>query len=153
MEAIPIIAGVGLTAALVWLAVVDLRTMRLPNALTLPLIAIGVAYSAWFTGALQASVIGAALGYGVFFTIEQAYRRLRGQHGLGRGDAKLAAAGGAWCGWMGLPFIVMMASLSAILAVLILRDRLVGEGGRVPFGPFLAMGIAAVYWAQLVVSG
>ena len=153
MEAVPIIAGLGLTGALAWLSYVDLRTMRLPNIVTLPLIVAGLIFTGWFRGAWVEGLVGAALGYGVFVLIEQAYLRLRGRHGLGRGDAKLAAVGGAWCGWMGLPFIVTMASLSAIVAVLLLRDRLVGEGGRVPFGPFLALGIASVFWAQLAVSG
>jgi len=52
----------------------------------------------------------------LFVLIELTYRRLRGQDGLGRGDAKLLAAGGAWCGWSGLPLIVLISSALALIA-------------------------------------
>ena len=150
MEWPEIVAGVGLSAALLALAAIDARTLRLPNAITYPLVAAGIAWNGWWTGAWMPWVVGAALGYGVFVAVELLYARLRGRAGLGRGDAKLLAAGGAWCGWEGLPFIVLVGSASAIAMLLVFRERLEGEGGRVAFGPFLALGIGAVWWAGLL---
>ena len=93
-----------------------------------------------------------ALGYLVFVAIEYGFRALRGKDGLGRGDAKLLAAGGAWCGWMGLPFIILIASGFGLLAALIPSVRQSAENGRIPFGPFLAFGIFMVWAANAYVQ-
>ena len=64
--------------------------------LTLPLILAGLAEAAWLEPeALSARAFGAACGYTAFWVISWAYRRARGREGLGLGDAKLLAAGGA----------------------------------------------------------
>ena len=139
--------GAALYGVLVALAVVDARTMRLPDRLTWPLLVLGVGWGLASGQGVQ-SLIGAGVGYAAFVAVETLYRRLRGRHGLGRGDAKLAAAAGAWCGWEGLPFVVMVASASTLLAVVALRERLAHPGGRIPFGPFLAFGTAMVWTAQ-----
>ena len=84
------------------LALIDLRSWRLPDALTLPLIALG-ALAAWWglTPELGpfASLLGAAVGYLALLAVAWAYRRLRAREGLGLGDAKLLsgrlAGGGA----------------------------------------------------------
>jgi leader peptidase (prepilin peptidase) / N-methyltransferase len=46
------------------------------------------------------------------------YRRLRGQEGLGGGDAKLIAAAGAWCGLALLPFVILGSAVAGLLAAL-----------------------------------
>ncbi|MEL7027651.1 MAG: A24 family peptidase [Pseudomonadota bacterium] len=148
-------AGVVLTAALIALATIDYRTGLLPDSLTLPLIAVGLG-QAWGQGALRDAAIGAAAGYLAFVALEKAYLRLRGAHGLGRGDAKLLAAGGAWCGWYGLPYIVLVASVSGLALVALSAVRT----GRRPdsqtalaFGPHLALGVWSVWVAKSAVGG
>ena len=150
MEFVPIIAGVGLTAALVALAVIDLRTYRLPNVITLPLAGAGLLYAGFWQGAWVDSLIGMAVGYGAFVAVELLYKRVRGRAGLGRGDAKLLAAGGAWLGWAALPYVVLVGSGSAIVMLLLLRERMTDAAGRLAFGPFLALGIGAVWWGRLL---
>ena len=142
-----VIAGAVLTAGLVWLSVVDLHTLRLPDALTFPLIVLGIGWQL-HAGDVTAGLVGAGVGYAAFVLIEMGYRKLRGRHGLGRGDAKLLAAGGAWCGWEGLPLIVLAGSFAAMIAIMLHRDKIERAGGRIPFGPFLAFGIAMVFWGQ-----
>lgn len=132
-------------AALSW---IDLRTYRLPNVLTFPLIAMGIVQAYLLGLGWQNSLIGAALGYAVFVAIELAFKHIRGKDGLGRGDAKLLAAGGAWCGWMGLPLIVLIASGMGLLALLFPSFRKSSNAGRIPFGPFLALGIICVWGAM-----
>ncbi|PWR25357.1 prepilin peptidase [Zavarzinia aquatilis] len=134
----------GLGWGLLVLALVDLRCWRLPDALTLPLLAGGLLFAAVVVpGTLADHVIGAAAGYGVIALAGLAYRTLRGRDGLGWGDAKLLAAGGAWVGWAGLGGILFIAAVAALLAVFAFRLR----GGAVtadtalPFGPALALGI------------
>lgn len=134
------------------LAVIDWRTYRLPNPLTYGLITLGVFQSIILdTLTLQDSLIGAVTGYSAFVMIEWGFKRLRGIDGLGRGDAKLLAAGGAWCGWWGLPFIVLIASGTGLLMAFLPSFRTQFNSGKIPFGPFLALGIAIV-WLSLQLS-
>ncbi|WP_085884449.1 prepilin peptidase [Oceanibacterium hippocampi] len=142
-----------LAALLGWgllaLAAIDLEHGLLPNRLTLPLAVAGLA-AAGLTGRpdIVGVLVGAAAGFLVFAVIGVAYRRLRGRDGLGLGDAKLLAAGGAWCGWQALPAIVFVGALATLAAVALLA--LVGRGRfdmatRIPFGPGLALAIWLVY--------
>jgi prepilin signal peptidase PulO-like enzyme (type II secretory pathway) len=123
--------------------------MRLPDSLNLPLIGAGIVQSWFFSGDVWQAVIGAGAGYLFFVMIEKAYLALRGIDGLGRGDAKLLAAGGAWCGWIGLPWIVLIASTAGLVfaGLLTLAGR--RPSGVIPFGPFLALGIALVWVYQV----
>lgn len=135
-------------AALAW---IDTKSFRLPNALTLPLILLGLLYQLWWTGQVWPYLLGAALGYLAFWLIEIAYKAMRKQDGLGRGDAKLLAAGGAWCGALALPFIVLMATAAA-LAWVIGSGQIKSKTLRLPFGPFLAFGIAVIWIAGFFVA-
>lgn len=141
-----------LAAALIALAWIDFKTFRLPDTLTLPLILLGILQAGFLGGGLRSSLIGAGIGYAAFVALEIGFRRLRGKDGLGRGDAKLLAAGGAWCGWAGLPFIVLIASGSGLTAMLLPSFRSKANAGRIPFGPFLAFGIFIVWFASLLVN-
>jgi leader peptidase (prepilin peptidase) / N-methyltransferase len=134
--------------SLLALAWIDAEHMRLPDVITLPLLATGVGLQA-FTALerLPESVIGAIAGYVSFRTIASAYRAARGREGLGAGDAKLLAVCGAWCGWKTLPDLVVLAVLFAILAVLIARiaGRPVDRTVVIPFGPFIALSLWMTY--------
>ncbi len=133
-----------LAGLLIALSAIDLKTFRLPNELTFSLIGSGL-FFAWLScGDLKGRVIGAILGYCVFVAIEVAFKKLRGKDGLGRGDAKLLAGGGAWVGWSGLPFIVFIGSGMGLVAALFPSFR---KTGKIPFGPFLAIGIFIVWVA------
>ncbi|HEY8342705.1 MAG TPA: A24 family peptidase [Calditerricola sp.] len=84
-------------------AVWDVRTGRIPNALTFPALAAGILYAA-FHGSLGSSVAGAAVAGGFYFL-------LFAMGGMGGGDVKLGAALGAWGGF---PFAVVMLILASI---------------------------------------
>jgi len=144
--ALLMIYGIGIILAglLLALSVIDLKTYRLPNPLTLALVISGLIFAYWWKGDLLNHLIGAVAGYSVFVAIELVYKQLRGKDGLGRGDAKLLAGAGAWCGWMGLPFIVLIGSGMGLVAALFPSFR---KAERVPFGPFLALGIMIVWTA------
>ena len=140
--------GIVLLSGLGMLSWTDARTLRLPDVLTLPLVLAGLAQAWLLTGDGLSAAIGAVAGYLFFVCVETAFRHVRGKEGLGRGDAKLLAAGGAWCGWMGLPWIVLIASGAGLVfaGLMTLAGR--RPDGMIPFGPFLALGIAAVWFAQ-----
>ncbi len=135
-----------LGAVLAWqlllLALLDAEHFWLPRLLTVPLIVSGLAVAA-AQGFLVEHALGAALGFAGFSLLALAYRRLRGHEGLGGGDAYLLAGGGAWCGALALPSILLIGAISGLTFVLIQRWRGKPVGGALPlpFGVFLAAGI------------
>jgi leader peptidase (prepilin peptidase)/N-methyltransferase len=130
-----------LAGTLSLLSAVDLRSYRLPDALTLPLLAAGliVSYLAhiepvWWRPA------SAAIGFALLAAVAAVYHRLRNRPGLGLGDAKLLAVSGAWLGAELLPEVLLWASGAALICVLsaALRGGAPSAGDAIPFGPFLA---------------
>jgi leader peptidase (prepilin peptidase)/N-methyltransferase len=121
---------------------IDLRRWLLPDAMTLPLVILGLAEAAVFEPVLLAErAAGAAFGYLALRAIAVLYRRLRGREGVGGGDAKLLAASGAWVGVAALPQVILVAALGALAAAACLRlagVRLSAQSA-LPFGPFLAI--------------
>ena len=135
---------------LVVLSFIDLRTMLLPDVITLP--AIPVLYLAGF-GAHDVPwlerLIGAAAGYLFLRLIADFYYYVLKREGLGLGDAKLLAVIGAVLGWRALPFVVLVAGLVGAvvsLPVALATRRQQADGApaslrhfQLPFGPFLAV--------------
>jgi leader peptidase (prepilin peptidase)/N-methyltransferase len=130
---------------LLTLSFIDLRTCRLPDFLTLPTLLGGLAVT-WLISPpdLPDHLLGAVFGYGMLAGIGWLYRLCRGRDGIGLGDAKLLAAGGAWLSWQALPGVVLSAALLGLGAALL--GRLTGHlslkcATAVPFGPCLAAAI------------
>jgi leader peptidase (prepilin peptidase)/N-methyltransferase len=129
---------------------IDVRRWLLPDALTLPLVIAGLAAALAFDPeGLTARAVGAAAGYLGLRTVALLYRTLRGREGLGRGDAKLLAAAGAWVGVRALPQVVLAAALAGLVAAACLRLAGVRLGAQsaLPFGPFLALATWLVWLA------
>ena len=147
-------AGCGLGWTVLALAWIDWDHMLLPDILTLPLVAAGLAVTWWLVPeALADHAIGAALGYIAFRGLAWAYRQLRGRDGLGQGDAKLLAAAGAWLGWEGLPMLVLLAALLglAFAGITALRQGRLDPAAKLPFGPCLALALW-LCWLQAVAA-
>jgi leader peptidase (prepilin peptidase)/N-methyltransferase len=145
--------GVPLACALVLLSLIDWNTRRLPDALTLPLLALGFTVAIADLGpSLLAALIGAALGYAALALLAFAYRRIRGFDGLGLGDAKLLAALGAWNGAEALPATILVAATFALSFYLLTRSprRRIQGTDELPFGPFLALAGWCVFIATRV---
>jgi leader peptidase (prepilin peptidase) / N-methyltransferase len=138
-----------LGAGLVALSAVDLLTLRLPDAITLPLAAVGLALAAGI--GLEPSFVwrlGAAVtGYGIVWALNEGYRAIRGRAGMGLGDAKLLAVAGGWLGFEGLAATLLYSCAGALLfvAVRYFRGNTVGRDEPLPFGPFLAAAIWLVW--------
>jgi leader peptidase (prepilin peptidase)/N-methyltransferase len=127
---------------------IDLRCWTLPDALTLPLIIAGLSAALMLDpDQLTQRALGAALGYLSLVAIAALYRSLRGREGLGRGDAKLLAASGAWLGAVALPQVILLAALSALVAAGFLRlaGIRLGIHSALPFGPFIAVATWALW--------
>jgi leader peptidase (prepilin peptidase)/N-methyltransferase len=145
-----------LAGAMAAVAIEDWRRLRLPDPL---LAATGLAGLAM--AGLQADRDGAeplaAIGWAamaaflcgaVFLALREGYHRMRGQDGLGLGDVKLAAAGGAWIGWQGMSWAVVAAAIAALAYVGLhgLRGEKWPAAKRIPLALFLAPAIWAVWY-------
>ena len=144
-----------LILALIYLAYIDWRTLRLPNAITFPLIVFGITFN-WVSDLRLAdpssALLGALLGYASLWALNASYRLLQNQNGIGMGDAKLLAALGAWLGVSALPSILLIASATGIAGGIIwLKWRGHQLQQAFPFGPFLVIaGIIELLWPQLI---
>jgi leader peptidase (prepilin peptidase)/N-methyltransferase len=121
---------------------IDVRTMLLPDQLTLSLLVAGLLMTAVTSPeSLLDHCLAAALGYSLLFVTAWTYRRLRGRDGLGLGDAKLLGALGAWLGLADLPIVLLLSSCIGLLAAAAgaLAGRRVTAATAIPFGPFLAL--------------
>ncbi len=147
------LAAMGFCAAIVALAMIDARTMLLPDSLTQPLLWAGLLLNLGTSGfvPLADAVIGAVAGYVSLWLVATGFRLVTGKEGMGQGDWKLLAALGAWFGWQALPVIVLLASVAGALigVIQILRKR-ASRGQAVPFGPYLAAaGLVTLLWPGL----
>lgn len=142
--------------ALVVVTFIDIDHKLILNKLTIP--AIVLCYGAtwllpertWYAG-----LVGAAIGYGLPWTIGEIFYRLRGYEGLGLGDSMLLCMIGALLGWQGVVVALFGGSMVGALfgVVQLLVTRSANLKTEFPFGPYLCAG-ALVYlfgepWIQL----
>ncbi len=138
------------------LAVIDLKTLILPDGLNLAVFLLGCGMVAVYRQEVwQWHLGGAAAGYGLLWLVEVAYRKLRGIDGLGRGDAKLLGAIGMWVGLQGIPPVLLVASLGGIMSVVVsaaVRRQPLSGQTVIAFGPWIALGGYAVWLAGPLLS-
>jgi leader peptidase (prepilin peptidase)/N-methyltransferase len=135
-------------AAVVALAFIDFDHQILPNSITLPGAAIGLALAGPRPEiSFLDSSLGALLGAGILFVVAEVYLRLRKVEGLGMGDVKMMAMVGAYVGWEGVLLTLFLGSLSGtLMGVAVMASSKGGLRTKLPFGTFLGMGaIATVY--------
>ncbi|WP_297394159.1 A24 family peptidase [Acidiferrobacter sp.] len=132
-----------LTAALIALAFIDMREQILPDAITLPFLWLGLLVNrAGLYASLDSAVVGAVGAYLFLWLVFHVFRLITGKEGMGHGDFKLFALGGAWLGWPLLPLVLLFASLTGALygGTLIITGRQ-ARTTPMPFGPFLCAAI------------
>ena len=133
---------------------VDFEHMIIPNRVTLGGIAIGLILSllvpsmhgqecAWM--GLLFSLIGAVAGWGLLWGVATLGTIAFKKEAMGFGDVKLLGAIGAFLGWQGVLFTVIISSLLGATVGITLM--LVGGRklqSRIPYGPYLSL--AAMIW-------
>jgi leader peptidase (prepilin peptidase)/N-methyltransferase len=151
------------TWALVALTVIDIDHTLLPDAITLPLLWLGLVLSvSWVPGLTPpapvdpvSSIVGAAAGYLLLWSVYWAFKLATGKEGMGYGDFKLLAALGAWMGWQMLPLILLLSAFTGAIvgiALILLRGR--DRNVPMPFGPYLAAaGWIALMWGPQITGG
>ena len=141
--------------AMLALSLIDVDHQILPDAITLPGIAVGLAASLLLeTPSPYSAAIGAAGGYAAFWSVARVYRHTRGREGLGQGDWKMTAMIGAFLGWEQTLLVVFIASVAGTLVGLALIAFRGGNGkSRLPLGTFLGLaGIVVAFVGEPVTA-
>ncbi len=135
------------------IALIDFDTFLIPDVLSLSGIAAGFLLS-FFTPRLSwgGSLVGILAGGGVLYLVAASYSLIRKKEGMGGGDIKLLGMIGAFVGWQGVVFTVLVSSISGMIIALPLMMRSgKGMGSEIPYGPFLAFGaVCYIFWGQAV---
>jgi leader peptidase (prepilin peptidase)/N-methyltransferase len=131
-----------LGAVLAW---IDLRHGIIPDWLNFAIACLGLSKAVIVDGpmaGLQAVVEGVAIG-AIFWLLRRLYFAFRKIQGLGLGDVKFLAAAGVWVGVAGLPMLLLVAALTALVCagVMQLAARQLNARTSMSFGPFLAIGL------------
>jgi len=150
---------------LLGLAAMDAETMLLPNAFTLPGIALGVVFSGAMCGGgwpERARCAGVSLGWAaaaaaLILAIRWLYWLVRRREGMGLGDAKVFAMIAAWLGPANALLVFFLAVVGAAVYGVFLTtyDDSGSAAGtrRVPLGSFLcAAAIYAAFQGKAVVD-
>jgi leader peptidase (prepilin peptidase)/N-methyltransferase len=116
--------GLALIAALF----IDLEHMILPDEITVGGALLGLVTIPWRDVTWTDSLLGGVFGFFVvYLPFYHGYRLLRGQPGMGLGDAKLLLLAGAWFGWQGALFALCAGAIQGTLfaiAILLARGRI-----------------------------
>jgi leader peptidase (prepilin peptidase) / N-methyltransferase len=138
------ISALAFLALLAAVCAIDARFGIIPDSLVIALAVAGVLQVA-ATGAAdpieRVAEAGAVLAAAWLF--RAGYFRVRGVQGLGLGDVKLMAAGVLWTGAASVPVVILVAVLSALVGLAVVRaqgHRLRGRDA-IAFGPHLALGL------------
>lgn len=131
-----------LCAVLAW---IDIRDGIIPDWLNLAIAALGlvkIIAAGDPAATIEALGEGAIIGL-AFWLLRRLYFVARGIQGLGLGDVKFLAAAGVWVGLAGIPFVLLIATLTALACagVMQLSGRALTGRTSLSFGPFLAAGL------------
>jgi leader peptidase (prepilin peptidase) / N-methyltransferase len=143
-----------LVCILIALFGIDLEHQILPNAITLPGIAIGVLLSLVAPPGWRDALVGVLLGGGVLYAIAGAYYLWRREEGMGMGDVKMLAMIGAFLGWKAVLVTLVLSSFAGAFIGLALMSAQRGNMKyALPFGTFLAIGaIVAMFVGEPLVG-
>lgn len=138
--ALTVALGLVLLAA----SVIDQRSQRLPDPLTLAVALLSLGLAA-LNGQVLVGIAAAAVTFGLLEGLRRTFLCLRGRAGLGAGDVKLLSALALWLG-TATSGAVALAALAGLLLVATIRP----PDGRIAFGPLIAGGALV---AGLAVEG
>ncbi|MGG5812523.1 prepilin peptidase [Falsiroseomonas sp. CW058] len=139
-----------LGVALVGIAWLDLAAGVVHAALAAPLAVAGVALAALLPdGDAVLAAVGIVFGYGLLRLAEWATLRARGVAGIGRGDAWVLGALGAWVGPAGIGPVLAFAALLSLFGAAVLARGVPEPDRALPFAPALALAGWGVWLAAV----
>jgi leader peptidase (prepilin peptidase)/N-methyltransferase len=145
-----VLAGLYLLAVLAAVCAIDAHYGIIPDSLVAALALGGVLQGSMegLQGLLERSLEAVVVLAGAVL-FRASYRWIRGFDGLGFGDVKFLAAAALWVGISGMPALLLVAVLSALVSLLILRAEGHDLDGKqaISFGPHLAAALWLVWIA------
>lgn len=139
------------------LAVIDVRTYRLPRCIihTVGLLGSPLLIVSALVAEDGSRIVSALFGaVGATAVMGALYRLSRG--GLGDGDVRLSSLLGLYLGWLGPSAVLIGFTLAFVFGAFVgVVVMILGHGGRrtaIPFGPFLAAGALTVLLIPSVVT-
>ncbi len=133
--------AIGLVLLLI--ALVDLEALFIPDLfVTVGVIITAIASVMGIGVPIKDAALGALVGAAIMQALRLAYMRVRQEEGMGYGDVKLLFFLGLCVGLLGLAYVLLMASVLAIVCTLIAQWGAVNRSTRLPFGPYLCAGCA-----------
>ena len=138
----------GLISTLFVIAVIDARTMEIPNGLVIFILVLAVIRRIFYHEELLDLVLGPVVMGGLFLAI----LLFSGGRAMGGGDVKLMFACGLYLGLkccaLSLVIACIFGSIIHVALMIILK-----KGRELAFGPYLALGYAAAaLWGNVIVS-
>ncbi len=138
---------------------IDWQCFQIPDAITIPLTAVGLVTASWREEpGLASAALGAGLGaLIVYVPFVWLYSLLFNRRGMGEGDAKLLMAVGVFLGWQAVPMCLLAASVLGLALFIVLgRTRYSFATQRegktaIAFGPLLviaAVSLRIAYWVD-----
>ena len=121
--------------ALVIITAIDIEHQIIPDVITLPGIALGLAVGTYTIGYTD-SLLGFFVGGGLFYLLA-----VLSNGGMGGGDIKYISAAGAFLGWQKVLLVIFIgALLGSVVGVFQIAVQKKSRKSLIPFGPFLAAG-------------
>ena len=118
---------------LVIITAIDIEHQIIPDVITLPGIALGLAVGTYTIGYAD-SLLGFFVGGGLFYLLA-----VLSKGGMGGGDIKYISAAGALLGWQKVLLVIFIgALLGSVVGVFQIAVQKKTRKSLIPFGPFLA---------------
>lgn len=128
-----------LSSLLIAISFIDFREKAIPDALTIPWIGVGLAFTLLLKDLPILQVLLATVISGFFFwSLRLLFSKvILKREALGEGDIFLLMLIGSFGGFWGVYICLLVGSIVALLAHVAFPGKLQGE---IPFGPFLSLG-------------
>ena len=137
-----------LAPTLVIITVVDIKHQIIPDVITLPGLALGLAAGSYSIGYAN-SFMGFLLGCGLFYLLA-----ILSNGGLGGGDIKYIAAAGAFVGWQKVLLIIFIgAVLGTFVGLFQIGFQKKTRKNIIPFGPLLSLAtLITLFYGNLLIK-